>query len=279
MAKQIGFNSYSGKLGNTVGVYRKGNSFVRTAPKSVNRSENTLKSSQEFGYGSTACALIKKAFDPLMLRPFKGSLHNRLSGALRNVIRSGPAAMKGERNIFDGDLKLLKGFEFNDKAKLAGFFTVLPKAELLNGELILTFPEFTWNKLLVKSPAKAEYVVLGFGFGFLDFKNYTYKLELAPELRVGKNEYFPGASLSLPIPDMEEQAILVMMNVFFGRISEGSFSKIDNQFYQAGAFLDVIHLRGGEVVHFEKKEVCEVFEEEKPEVNLVWKKGQGSSRI
>lgn len=274
MAKQTGFNSYSGKLGDTVGVHRKGGNFVRTAPKSVNMSENSLKSSKEFGYGSSACALIKKAFDPLMLRPFKGTLHNRLSEALRNVIRSGPTVMKGERNVFDGDLKLLKGFEFSDKAKLKNFFAVLPEVRLLNKELKLVLPNFIWKESLIKSPDKADYVVLGFGFGFLDFKNYTYVLELAPELRVGKKESFPGGSLSFPVPDAEEQAILIMMNVFFESISGKHRSKIDNQLYQGGAFLEAIHLRDGEVVAFEPEELREKYEKEKPVANLVWKIGE-----
>src|SRR5690606_18511653 len=109
--------------------------------------------------------------------------------------------------------------------------------------------------------------------GFLDFKNYTYVFELAPELRVGKKESFPGGSLSFPVPDTEEQAILVMMNVFFEGISGEHRSKIDNQLYQGGAFLEAIHLRGGKVVTFEREELQEKHEKEKPVANLVWKIG------
>ncbi|ADY51104.1 hypothetical protein Pedsa_0523 [Pseudopedobacter saltans DSM 12145] len=271
MGEQTGLISYSGKLGNTVGVRKKGGNFVRTVPKSVNMSENSFKSAKEFGYGSTACALIKTAFDPLMLRPFKGTLHNRLSEVMRKVIRSGPITMKGNRNVFDGDLSLLKGFEFNDKVRLNSFFRTLPEVGLVDKELRLSLPKFIWEELLTKVPAKANYVVLGFGFGFLDFKNYTYQLELAPELRIGKEEHFSGASLSFPVPDTEEQAVLVMMNVFFESATEKYRSKIDNQLYQGGAFLEAIHLLGGEVVTFENEEPHEVSEEDKPVGSLVWK--------
>lgn len=273
MATQDGLISYSGKLGNTVGYRRGKKHFNRSLPKEYNLSESSKNSGTEFGHGSTACKLTKTAFAPLMLRPFKRTLHNRLSEIFRKVIRSGPSVMKGQRSVFDGNISLLKGFEFSDKAKLESIFKPSPKINLANGEIKLDFPSFTWDSLM-GIPDHAERAVLSLGLAFLDFKNNIYDFNPAPELRIDKKSDFPGGSLVLPISEANELAILVMMTIFFESGTGKSNSKIDNQLYQAGAFLEAIHLRDGKAVIFEQEELPEETLSNESVPALVWSLNQ-----
>jgi hypothetical protein len=255
-------------LGNTVGYRRGKKSYSRLLPKAYNLSEESIKSGTEFGFGSTACVLTKSAFAPLMLRPFKKNLHNRLSEAFRKVIRSGPPAMKGKRGVFDGNIGLLKNFDFSDKVKFEDIINILPHIELVNKELKMDFPGFNWDSLM-RFPKNAERAKLGLGFGFLDFNNNTYDFKLAPELSIDKSNDFPGGNLVLPIPEAEELAVLVMMNIFFEDSTSQNAFKIDNQFYQAGIFLNAIHLRNGEMVIFEQEEIPKAKEKDKWAPDLV----------
>ncbi|MFC5284821.1 hypothetical protein [Pedobacter alpinus] len=108
MAEQEGVLPYSGKLGDTVGYRRGKKHFKRAKPASYQPGEESQKSSAEFRTGSKACAILKQAIKPLILKHFRLELHNRLSAKLREIIRTGPIDKKGKRGVLDGDLKLLK---------------------------------------------------------------------------------------------------------------------------------------------------------------------------
>ena len=267
MATQEGIISYSGKLGDTVGYRRGKELYARKLNTHCALTNETQKSGAEFGYGSKACVLAKHALAPLMLRPFKAGLHNRLAEAFRKVIRSGPMAKKGQRTVYDGNVALLAGFEFNTKQYLASLLPLNFKLDYNEGKLNLAFDAIDWLALLRK-PDKAGAVVLNLGVAFLDFTAATYHLKLAPAIKITNNAAFKGGSLNMEVPAAKEQLILVVANLYFEREKECWL--IDQQLYQAGKCLAALHLRNGQLVVFEPEPAVQQTPPEKPVPNLVW---------
>ena len=252
MARQTGIIRISGKVGNTVGFARGGEEFTRATAKPYDLAEESKKSATEFGRGSTASSLVREAFSRMLLPAFRKDPNNRLAEKFRRVIRSGPSSKKGKRGVFDGNVSLLNGFEFNPYTAFKKLAFFQPKAELTAKAINLSVPEFSWQRD-VQAPEKATSLILGAICGSFDFRMNRYETIQAAELIIEKGQSFAGAGLQVPIPEAEEQVILVMLTLNFASTGGKNLLKIERRDAQAGTILAALHLKNGELVVFEEE--------------------------
>ncbi|MBD3749096.1 MAG: hypothetical protein IE931_06335 [Sphingobacteriales bacterium] len=265
MGRQNGILPYVGKLGETVGYRRGKEHYTRKKTASYQPSEESLKSANEFGKGSSASALVRKAFKPLFFAPFEENLHSRLAEVFRKIMRSGPEALKGNRRVYDGNVSLLKGFECSTHAKLENLCTQWPGLSLNQQQLIIDFlPIKVKNQ--IKWPPKADKALFMVGFAAFDFEQSSFQLSLSEPLTIEKTADFTGGQLAFNIPKQKEQIIMVMMNLRYR-----SSGIINNQKFLAGAIVDAFHLKEGKIVHFEPEEKALKPEPEEP-ILVQWKK-------
>ncbi|HTN19512.1 MAG TPA: hypothetical protein VL125_03510 [Pelobium sp.] len=282
MAEQEGTLPFTGKLGDTVGYRRGSKYFKRAKPASYQPTAESQKSGAEFGAGSKATALLKSAFSPLILRSFKFTLHNRLAGKLRQIIRTGPVANKGQRAVFDGNLSLLKGFQLHPRVGFFNLCAVNFSSQITASQIHLRIPAFSWTNS-IKAPKTADRVKIGLCCVFADFNAGSdgagnFESINVDHLTVEKDQNFPGASFSLDIPVKQELAVLLVMNVFFEADSSGKSMIVDNQNFQAGLILDVAHLKDGALVEFVAEKPSEKPEKPAFKPDAFWKlDGSGGS--
>ena len=254
MAVQKGIMPFSGKVGELVGFSRNGEMFSRGVPGAYDLTEESKKSGKEFGRGSSASAQVRKAFDPLILTRFKTDLHNRLSERFREVIRSGPLSEKGYREVADGDVSLLKGFELSSYSRFHKLVSFSPVVSVSGTSVSVTIPHFDWKHGL-NGPGNATQAVFGLACGFFDFENGISQRLLSGDLVIEKNTPFAGAALDVPVPESPDQVVLVMMTVFFADGIGQRTSRIENRLFQAGILLDAAHIRHGKPVQFIPEEL------------------------
>lgn len=266
MGRQNGILPYVGKLGETVG-YRRGKAhYTRKKTASYQPSEESLKSANEFGKGSSASALVRKAFKPLFFAPFEENLHSRLAEIFRKVIRSGPAALKGNRSVYDGNVSLLKGFECSTYAKLETLCKQWPTLTLDHQQLKVDFLPINIQKQL-KWPPKADKALFMVGFAAFDFEQLSLQYQSSEPLILKKTEDFEGGQLAFNIPEQKEQLLMVMMNICYG-----NNSIINNRKFLACAIIDAFHLKDGQLVLFEPEEKIQAPEEPLAPELVQWKK-------
>lgn len=256
MAIQQGIMPLLGKVGEQVGFRRNGKMFIKKATRSYEVTEESKKSGKEFGRGSSASALVRQAFEPLILLRFKADLHNRLSERFREVIRSGPVVHKGNRKVTDGDISLLKGFEFSSYTRFNKLVSFSPEVSISGTSISVTVPAMSWKEGL-NGPKNATRAVFGLVCGFFDFENGTCERLLCGDLVMEKQTAYVGGTVNISVPQHDEHVVLVMMNVFFGDIVGQRISRIDNRLYQAGIILDAAHIRKGKLVQFIPEELPE----------------------
>jgi len=250
MAEQQNLFSYSGKLNDMVGYRRGGKYFLRKKANPYVLHQESQKKAKEFGLASKASVLLRKALGHLFLSPFKINLHNRLSKIFGEIIRSGIASENGERQVFDGHLGLLKGFEFSGVRSFDRLVSLMPSCNVMDKEVWIDLgssdPDFIKDK-----PAKAERIRLMIGNAWIDFTNANYNtLNASPVLhRIGTP--FKGGRLKVSIPQEGEWALVVMVTVCFDRDSSGPLSMIGNKRYQAGKIAGVLHFLDGNLVERE----------------------------
>lgn len=266
MGRQNGILPFVGKIGDTVG-YRKGDThYIRKASASYQPTAESLKSATEFGKGSSAAALVRKAFNPMFFSPFKERLHIRLSEVFRQIIRTGPEALKGKRTIYNGNIALLKGFECSTYANLKDLCRALPQLNLEEKQLSLEFLPMQPAKE-IRFPKSNSQAVFQAAFTAFDFEEASFEYQVSAPLPIHTSEDFNGAQLEFPIPNKKEQVLIVMLTLHF----EDPII-IENRKFLAACILDAFHLRDGVLVNFENEEVP-ITTEKTPEPTLLnWKK-------
>ncbi|EOR96691.1 hypothetical protein ADIARSV_0114 [Arcticibacter svalbardensis MN12-7] len=100
-------------------IYRayRGKNIIQGKSKAFKQTEKTKRSATEFGLSSSAAAVIRAAFEPAYF--FKdGTAAYRSTQLVYRSILNNVSGEKGKRDLHDGDLSFLKGFDFNANSKL-----------------------------------------------------------------------------------------------------------------------------------------------------------------
>jgi hypothetical protein len=85
---------------------------------------------------------LRKAFKSLLEKNADRDVVSRLTKEMMKVVHSDKASRRGERNVSDGDLSLLQGFEFNLNAQMNTVLFVPYRASIdrATGEGEVTIP-------------------------------------------------------------------------------------------------------------------------------------------
>lgn len=269
MAFQSGIVRLRGKIGDIVNYRRKGKYLSKKESEPYEQTENTKKSGADFGKASSAGALIRKAFAPLLEALADDELYNRLNGKLSDVIHTGSAALLGNRQVTDGDLGLLKEVEFNRKTKLEKLLHVLPTVQLDDADTI----RITLPKMIIKEaftiPPNAKMAVLQLICCTFDFPGKNGRFVIPDELQIPLDkETFPGGVLELPLDTLEERALIVAIGISFRRANGIA---MENQKHYGGRILESALIRDGKIIPFQypEPEAPPTAQEQGPKVS--WK--------
>ena len=80
--------------------------------------QRTRENGSEFGRAGKAGKLLRTAVRILLLNSADGRMVSRLTKAMINVLQADMTSIRGLRNVIDGEVDLLLGFEFNIRGKL-----------------------------------------------------------------------------------------------------------------------------------------------------------------
>ena len=165
MAKQIGFTTISGSLGETTFLNtKKGNQarektrsiapYIKSSPTFARTRENN----SEFARASKAAKLIKAALFPVVRTADGHTGFSLLIRKMMSIIQKDMINKRGQRNITSGPLHHLEGFRFTNDISLNSVVSI-PFQVFLNrhsGVLSLTIPTFI-PATSVKAPARATH--------------------------------------------------------------------------------------------------------------------------
>ncbi|WP_069659599.1 hypothetical protein [Arcticibacter eurypsychrophilus] len=130
-----------GKAGSVIyRTYGKKN-LIQGKPKAFKQTQESIKTSTEFGLSSSTAAIIRRAFDPAYL--FRdGAAVSRSTRYVYHSIRNSASAAVGKRDLHDADLSYLNGMEFNVDSQLADVLRVVPQVlQSAEGKISVTLPE------------------------------------------------------------------------------------------------------------------------------------------
>jgi hypothetical protein len=125
MAKQDGFHPVIGTLGKTT-FYKSKYGYIARAKTGITGKRlatdpvfaRTRENMAEFAKAGKANKTLRAALRTLLLSISDGRMIARLTKEMMKVVKADATNGRGLRNVLDGELELLKGFDFNANSQL-----------------------------------------------------------------------------------------------------------------------------------------------------------------
>ncbi|QXU42958.1 hypothetical protein [Pedobacter sp. D749] len=248
MASQNGIIKINGQLGDLV-FYKRGNTdVVRQKAAHKQQTEASKKSSRDFGTASRNAAYIRKAFAPLVKLYAYGDLLNRLNKRFIEIFKTIPAEHAGNKKLIDGNIALLKGFEFNSSKALEQLWlreTVLCIEP--DGLVKLILPKCELKSLLKPHPkaTEARLQVMGFHFELDDQGGYEI-MEVNDLVIPLSDSHFSKTALTLQLNHQGDKALIFAMGISFFTDA----ARFADRRYYACKIIHALHVKDGIIVDF-----------------------------
>jgi len=131
MAKQVGIIKLKGTIGD-ISFYKTRDGHLARSKGGVDKNrilndpafQRTRENGQEFGVAGKGGKLVRTALRILLQNAADKRVSNRLTQKLLAIVKTDPTNDRGLRTVQDGDLNLLKNFDFNIGGKLASLLYV-----------------------------------------------------------------------------------------------------------------------------------------------------------
>jgi hypothetical protein len=167
--------------------------------------ERTRQNWAEFKRAALGGKLVRRAFSPLLKNIECGKVASKLLKEMMKVIKSDSVNGRGMRNLIDGQISLLEGFDFNPNRPLG--MTFLGQYEIISdrssGKLTVVIARFAPSEVISVVPGATHFRIVSSG----------------TELDFEKEKYVTDISTSDFIPMIETQ---VVKNVLVNTLPPGS---------------------------------------------------------
>ena len=137
--------------------------------------QRTRENGSEFGRAGKAGKLLRTAVRVLLLNSADGRMVSRLTKAMINVLQADMTSIRGLRNVIDGEVDLLLGFEFNIRGKLgttlfAPYFLEIDRA---NGLASVNLNGFVPSNMIAAPGGTTHFKITSLG-AEIDFEAETF---------------------------------------------------------------------------------------------------------
>lgn len=250
MAKQSGIFQVEGTLGNVTFIKTQDGFLVKTKTAiSKNRIatdpafQRTRENNSEFGRAGKASKLLRTAVRNLLQNAKDNRVTSRLTKEMSKVLKADSTSIRGLRNVVDGEAEMLKGFEFNINAQLAG--TLYTKYEStinrVTGALQIAIPSFVPLTDMVVPDGSTHYKIVSAG-AEVDFEAQTFIEALSATAVEPINATATAAQiLSNPVTPASTHPLFLLLGIQFFQQVNGINYPLKN-----GAFnpLQIVEVSG-----------------------------------
>jgi hypothetical protein len=136
--------------------------------------QRTRENGAEFSRAGKAGKLLRNAVHGLLQNAKDSRVASRLTREMMKVIKADATSPRGLRNVIDGEAEMLKGFEFNNNAKLGGtlyvaYTTVIDRVA---GSLTVSIPSFIPADKVIAPAGTTHFRIVSIG-AEVDFEKET----------------------------------------------------------------------------------------------------------
>ncbi|HMK27193.1 MAG TPA: hypothetical protein VK483_14270 [Chitinophagaceae bacterium] len=182
MAKQKGIIKIDGTIGDITfyktedGFLAKENSPVTAARIASDPAfQRTRENNSEFGRAGKASKVLRNAIRSLLLNAKDAKVTGRLTAEMMKVIKADATSTRGMRNVIDGEVELLEGFDFNINAKLGTtlYAPYTSTIDRVTGALTVAIPSFIPGESITTPAGTTHFKIVSMG-AEVDFENESF---------------------------------------------------------------------------------------------------------
>lgn len=251
MAKQNGIIKVKGTLGDITFYKSQDGHLIREKGGiDAKRIKNdpafarTRENGMEFGAAGKGGQLIRKGLRLLLLNARDRRVGARLLKSLMDVLKTDPINDRGQRTIQDGDMSLLKGFDFNNQGKLdtalySGYQTTFDRT---TGALEVTLDAFT-PQITIEAPQGTTHFQVVGGVLAADFAGRAFdQAHDVSGILPWDNEEVAGITLNASIGADSVHPVITVVGVNFYQDVNGKMYALKNGTHNALGIVDVDQL-------------------------------------
>ena len=166
MAQQKGHLPVKGRIGN-LSFYKTKDGYLIKDKGGIDKSrmasdpkfQRTRENGAEFGSAGKAGKLLRNAVKAVSQGSSDGRAVSRLTKQMMAVLKTDTVSRRGDRNVVDGNIELLQGFQFNINAVLdttfyAPFTAVIDRA---TGNLSIEIDGFVPENMVAKPEGATQF--------------------------------------------------------------------------------------------------------------------------
>ncbi|MEN6456945.1 MAG: hypothetical protein ABFD10_22040 [Prolixibacteraceae bacterium] len=248
MAKQEGLVKFRGTI-EDVSFYKTKRGYLARKHGGIEKGriesdpvfQRTRENGAEFGRAGIAGQILRKAFKSLLEKNADREVVSRLTKEMMKVVHSDKASRRGERNVSDGDLSLLQGFEFNLNAQMNTVLFVPYRASIdrSTGEGEVTIPALVPEGDIELPQGATHYKFISAG-AEIDFVSGDFKMvrSMSPEIEIGPEEQ-PAVTLTNALPAASTLPLFLVLGIEFYQQVNGVFYPLKGESHNSLTLVSV----------------------------------------
>ncbi|MCH8535431.1 MAG: hypothetical protein LAT51_10215 [Flavobacteriaceae bacterium] len=242
MAKQTGIIRLKGTIG--------GVTFYKTADGHLAREkggvdgdrikndpafQRTRENGAEFGTAGSGAKLIRNANRILIQSAKDRNTSARLTREVLRVVKTDQSNERGQRQIVDGNMELLQGFEFNRKGRLGSTFfgQFNPSFDRATGEAQITVEPFQASNSIAGPSGTTHYKIVG-GLSLVDFANESFESDTDESgILPWDASSVPSTSLTMEVSGGSSSPAILVFGIQFYQEVNGQMYDLRNGAFNA----------------------------------------------
>ncbi|WP_430810129.1 MULTISPECIES: hypothetical protein [unclassified Carboxylicivirga] len=248
MARQKGVIKLEGRVGD-LSFYRSGGQYLAREKGGVDADRikkdpayaRTRENGSEFGRAGKAGKELRNALNEVLARGADKKVSNRLAAAMLKAIQADATNRRGERTVQDGNLSLLKGFEFNAAAPLE---TILKLSHTVAfdraaGTTQLAIDAFNPSEE-VPQVEGATHVRFILATAAVDFGNQSYEVDVVDSVDIDLTALEQEAvSMNSAISADSPHPVFIVVGVEYHQLVNGSMYPLQTKTHNPMAIVEV----------------------------------------
>ena len=248
MARQKGIIPLEGTIGNITFFKSQDGYMARekggiSADKIANDPafERTRENNAEFARAGRASKLLRIAFRPVIQNASDSRMIGRLTAQMFAVIKEDSVNTRGQRNVIDGEVLLLQGFEFNNLGKLSAtmFSPYTVNIDRVTGNVDVNIPSFVPNEM-ISAPAGTTHFKFSLAAAEIDFESQLFNvLSQGSAFVPWNNEVTSDIALTIQLPAASTHPLFAILNLEFVQDVNGLKYSLKNGAFNACSIVKV----------------------------------------
>ena len=248
MARQKGIIKLKGTIGD-ISFYKTQDGYLAREKGGIEASRiandpafvRTRENGAEFGRAGAAGKVLRNALRMLLQNSADGRVTSRLTQSMVKVVKADAGSDRGLRNVLDGELEMLQGFEFNINGKL-GSTLFVPYTAVINrvtGLITVDIPAFEPVNA-IGSPSGATHYKLNMAASEIDFESGVFQTEVTTGgvLPIDAN-VVPAQTMSANLIANSTKPLFAALGVEFYQEVNGSMYSLKNGAYNGLALVKI----------------------------------------